>query len=105
MLEDPEYSEVVQFKFEEWLKDFKDVQDKRLLWDLLKYMTRQLFMSYASKRKKKQKCEEREFEKTLVNAEELLITCENEELRHQAEELKIQLKRIEDHNTSVAIIR
>ncbi len=55
--------------------------------------------------KKKQKCEERELEKKLVNAEEFLSTCENEELRHQAEELKVQLKRIEDHNIRGSIIR
>ncbi len=90
MLEDPEYSELVQIKFEEWLDDFKDVQDKRLLWDLLKYKIRQLSMSYASKKKKKQKCEERELDKKLVKAEELLSTCKIEELRHQSEEPQIQ---------------
>ncbi len=42
-------------------------------------------MSYASKKKKKQKCEERELEKKLVKAEELLSTCENEELKQNGQ--------------------
>ncbi len=48
LLEGPQYSELVQVKFEEWL----DLQDKRLLWDLLKYKIRQLSMSYVLKKEK-----------------------------------------------------
>ncbi len=40
-----------------------------------------------------------------VEAQELLSTCENKELKYQAEELKIQFKGMEDHNTHGAIIR
>ena len=52
LLEDDTYIELISSSLEVWLKEFDDIHDKQLLWDLVKYKIRQTTISY-SKRKSK----------------------------------------------------
>ena len=37
----------IEQKIPEWLEEFIDVTDKRVLWDLIKYRIRQFTMKYS----------------------------------------------------------
>ena len=38
-----------------WLNEFKDIGDKRLLWDLIKYKVRQVTIKYSKKKAHKKR--------------------------------------------------
>ena len=41
LVNDSVYCELLTTEYENWLEEFKEVQDKRVLWDLIKYKIRQ----------------------------------------------------------------
>ena len=49
-VDDENYVLAINQKIPEWLEEFKEVIDKRVLWDLIKYHVRQFTMHYAKKR-------------------------------------------------------
>ena len=54
LLEDASYIQLISSNYPDWLDEFKDVNDKRVLWDLIKYRIRQVSIKYS-----KQKARER----------------------------------------------
>ena len=42
LMEDEDYVSAINEKIPEWLAEFNEVADKRVLWDLIKYRVRQL---------------------------------------------------------------
>ena len=54
LLEDDTYVQLINFKYHEWLDEFSEVHDKRLLWDLVKYRIRQITIKYS--KEKAQEC-------------------------------------------------
>jgi len=57
LINDQEYSNLLRSEYKNWLEEFKEVNDKRVLWDLIKYKIRQRIIIYskAKARKKKRK--------------------------------------------------
>ena len=53
-MEDASYIQLISSNYPAWLDEFKDVNDKRVLWDLIKYRIRQVSIKYS-----KQKARER----------------------------------------------
>jgi len=49
LLEDTDYITLIKEKYEIWLEEFKEIRDKRVLWDLIKYRIRQITMNYTAK--------------------------------------------------------
>jgi len=49
-LDDAAYVHLVTPKYHEWLDEFKDDNDKRVLWDLIKYRIRQVSIKYSKER-------------------------------------------------------
>ena len=47
LLDDPKYIDLIKDNVPLWLMAFKEVLDKNLLWDVIKYKTRQLTMKYS----------------------------------------------------------
>ena len=41
------YCELLTTEYANWLEEFKEVQDKRVLWDLIKYKIRQQTIRYS----------------------------------------------------------
>ena len=39
---DENYVELISSQYSEWLNEFREVEDKRLLWDLVKYSAAQI---------------------------------------------------------------
>ena len=53
LLDDKDYVTLINSKYEVWVKEFKDIDDSRLFWDLIKYKIRQDTIFYS-------KCKARE---------------------------------------------
>ena len=66
---DASYIQVISSNYPEWLDKFKDVNDKRVLWDLIKYRIRQVSITYS-----KQKARERRAH--LATAEQKVKQCD-----------------------------
>ena len=62
------YCELLTTEYASWLEEFKEVQDKRVLWDLIKYKIRQQTIRYS-------KTKARERRAKLQNLEEDLKEC------------------------------
>ena len=45
--EDAAYIHLISSNYSVWLDEFKDVNDKRVLWDLIKYRIRQVSIKYS----------------------------------------------------------
>ena len=55
LVNDDCYVSMLNQKIPEWQKEFNEVLDKRVLWDLIKYRVRQFTIKYAKKKGKKKK--------------------------------------------------
>ena len=69
LLDDASYIHLITSKFADWLNEFKDVNDKRVLWDLIKCRIRQVSVKYS-----KEKARERRAR--LVEAEQKVTQCD-----------------------------
>ena len=47
---DSDYRFLLDENIKNWLKEFNEVVDKRVLWDLLKYKIRQFTIKYSKKK-------------------------------------------------------
>ena len=47
LVNDSDYCELLTTVYVNWLEEFKDVQDKHVLWDLIKYKLRQRTITYS----------------------------------------------------------
>ena len=68
LVNDSAYCELLTTEYANWLEEFKEVQHKRVLWDLTKYKIRQQTMRYS-------KTKARERRTKLQNPEEDLKEC------------------------------
>ena len=64
LVNDSDYCELLTTEYVNWLEEFKEVQDKRVLWDLIKYKIRQQTITYSKgkareRRTKLQKVEDK----------------------------------------------
>ena len=53
-----------------WLDEFKDITDKRILWDLIKYRIRQVSIKYNKERARKRREKMTDIEASLKTCEE-----------------------------------
>ena len=68
---DTNYVTLINQSIPVWLNEFKDVTDKRVLWDLIKYRVRQVTIKYSKERA-------RERREKLSQIETLLKQCEDD---------------------------
>ena len=61
----------------EWLREFKEVVDKRVLWDLLKYKIRQLTINYSKTKARNRRAKESKLEKKSRDCTEKCDTASN----------------------------
>jgi len=47
LVDDPNYCKLISDLYLKWLEEFKEIDDKRLLWDLIKYKIRQETIRYS----------------------------------------------------------
>ena len=75
LLEDSSYIELISLKYSEWLDDFKEVTDKRVLWDLIKYRVRSCTMKYKKGKARERRTRLAEAEKNVKRYE---LICTNQ---------------------------
>ena len=105
LTKDEDYIKVITESIPVWIEEFKEVNDKRVLWDLTKYKIRQVSIKY-SKRKAQQRRERLvEIETLLKSCQEKCSTDPSAENVEQLETLKSKYDAYFDYLSKGAIIR
>ena len=105
LIEDENYTSAVENKIPEWLEEFKDVTDKRVLWDLIKYCVRKFTMKYSKEKAFIRKQELLQIEASLKQAEETVITDLSTLNLEKLEKLKIKYNSYFEYIAKGAIVR
>ena len=88
-----------------WLKEFKTIDDKRLLWDLIKYRIRQLSIKYGKEKAREKRKRITDIEASLKICEQNCSRCPSAENLEQFEILKLEYDGIYDDLGQGAIVR
>ncbi|XP_068717087.1 MFS-type transporter SLC18B1-like [Montipora capricornis] len=91
--------------YQDWLTEFQEVSDKRLLWDLIKYKIRQCTISFCKTKARDRRNKLTDLEKKLKESEELCACNPTEQNVLQLEELKSEYDSEYDYITRGNIIR
>ena len=105
LLEDPDYILLLTENIENWKTEFATLDNKSLLWELLKYKIRKLSITYGKLKRKEKRQKEDELHQSLLVMEDLLGENNTEEFMQQYEQIKLELKEIYDDNVQGQIIR
>ena len=106
LVNDSDYRFLLDENIKNWLEEFKEVVDKRVLWDLLKYKIRQLTIKYSKEKAHSRKAKVKDLEEKLQNRTK---NCENDPSKENIEELELmftlaQYDDLYDYITQGAII-
>ena len=104
LVNDSDYRFLLDENIKNWLEEFKEVVDKRVLWDLLKYKIRQLTIKYSKEKAYSRRAKIKDLEGKLQNCTK---NCENDPSKENIEELEClqaQYDDLYDYITQVAII-
>ena len=63
---------MINTEYPNWLREFEEITDKRVLWDLIKYRIRQVSIAYS---KDKQKNRRNVFEKLMLELKQAEEAC------------------------------
>ena len=88
-----------------WLKEFEEVTDKRLLWDLIKYRIRQVSIKYSKEKALKKRKKISDLETSLRICEEKCNESPTFENQEELEMLKMEYDSIYEQIAKGAIIR
>ena len=105
LVNDNNYCDLLDTNIKSWLEEFKDVVDKRVLWDLLKYKIRQLTINYSKTKARNRRAKVNELEEKLQNCTK---KCDNDPSRRNVEDLEClqaEYDQLYDYNTQGAIVR
>ena len=82
----------INFRYPLWNEEFKEVQDPRLFWDLMKYRIRQESIRYSKIKAKERRSKLAELETKLSNCQETCDQNPSTENMNMYEVLKIACK-------------
>jgi len=82
---DNNYRDLLDTNIKSWLEEFKEVVDKRVLLDLLKYKIRQFTINYSKTKARNRRAKVNELEEKLQNCTK---KCEKGPCRQNVEDLK-----------------
>ena len=88
-----------------WLEEFKEISDKRVLWDLIKYRIRQASIKYGKDKARKRREKIADIEAALKTCEENCGRCPSLENFEQLEILKLEYNSIYENLAQGAIVR
>ena len=88
-----------------WLDEFKEISDKRVLWDLIKYRIRQVSIKYGKEKARKRREKITDIEASLKTCEENCGRCPSSENLEQLEFLKSEYNSIYEILSQGAIVR
>ena len=105
LTKDEEYIKLITDSVPIWIEEFKDVNGKRVLWDLVKYRIRQVSMKYSKEKARLRKAKIFEIEKSLTVYQEKCAAYPSTENFEQLEILKSKYDAHFDYLAKGAIIR
>ena len=88
-----------------WLDEFKDITNKRILWDLIKYRIRQVSINYSKEKARKRREKITDIEASLKTCEENCGRSPSPENLEQLEILKSEYNSIYEYLSQGAIVR
>ena len=105
LVNDIDYRFLLDENIKKWLEEFKEVVDKRVLWDLLKYKIRQFTIKYSKEKAHSRKAKVKDLEEKLQNCTK---NCEDDPSKENVQELEClqaEYDDLYDYITQGAIIR
>ena len=75
LVNDSAYFELLTTEYAYWFEEFKEVQDKRVLWDLIKYKIRQQTIRYSKTKARERKAKLQKLEEDL---KECMEKCDSD---------------------------
>ena len=105
LTKDGEYIKLITDSVPVWIEEFKDVNDKRVLWDLIKYRIRQVSMRYSKEKARLRRVKILEIETSLTFYQEKCSADPSTENFEQFEILKSKYDVHFDYLSKGAIIR
>ena len=105
MLNDAAYVEEVKKKILIWREEAKEISDKRVIWDWIKYNVRLFSIDYSKRRAKANREEEEMMQKKYQAAQAKFEQNPCVETRKVLEECKMGLERFYDKKTEGIIVR
>ena len=105
LVEDADYVKLLNESLPIWLDEFKDITDKRILWDLIKYRIRQVSINYSKEKARKRRKKITDIEASLKTCEENCGRSPSPENLEQLEILKSEYNSIYEYLSQGAIVR
>ena len=105
LTKDEEYIKLITDSVPAWIVEFKDVNDKRVLWDLIKYRIRQVSLKYSKEKARLRKAKILEIETSLTFYQKKCAADPSTENFEQLEILKSKYDVHFDYLSKGAIIR
>ena len=105
MLNDTVYIDEVKEKILIWREEAKEILDKRVFWDWIKYNIRLYSIDYSKRRAKANREEEERMQKKYQDAQAYFEQHPCVETRKVLEECKMELERFYDNKTEGIIVR
>ena len=105
LLDDSEYVNMINTEYPNWLREFEEITDKRVLWDLIKYRIRQVSIAYS---KDKQKNRRNVFKKLMLELKQAEEACDQDptdENIQKRECLKLRIESLSEYIVKGSIIR
>ena len=105
LIDDDDFVTLINGSVPRWLKEFDEVTDKRLLWDLIKYRIRQVSIKYSKEKALKKRKKISDLETSLRICEEKCNESPTFENQEELEMLKMEYDSIYEQIAKGAIIR
>ena len=105
LVNDSKYCNLLKVECGIWLDEFKEVQDKRVLWDLIKYKIRQLTIAYSKTKARNKRAKLNKLEESLKVFTKKCDTNPSKENFEELECLQAEYDQMYDYITQGSIIR
>ncbi|KAL9988158.1 hypothetical protein ACROYT_G002566 [Oculina patagonica] len=105
LLDDNDYVALINDRYQVWVDEFRDIQDPRLLWDLIKFKIRQETISYSKRKARERKAKLTSLEEKLTILQELCDQDPSTDNLNRLEILKTEYDLQYEYIAQGAIIR
>ena len=105
LVNDPDYCQLISTNYIVWLEEFHEVQDKRVLWDLIKYRIRQCTIKYSKTKARDRKAKLQEVEECIKDCFKKCDKDPSAQNLEELESLQAEYENLCDFITQGAIIR
>jgi len=105
LLDDAAYVHLNTSKYPEWLDEFNGVNDKRILWDLIKYRIRQVLIKYSKEKARERRNRLAETEQKIKECGFLCNIDPSEENLNDLDAAKYEYEPLYDYIVQGSIVR